>query len=379
MPDPLTSCFREISGASAAFRWTAATGCWLADAVITGAQLAEAFYTDVVGPLLARDLPSVRHAAGRLGSGSDVLGYDDAMSRDHDWGCRLTLLVDSTDSAAVPHIRQLLADRLPQAYAGHPVRFPVTWDQTSTHKVEVATVNDFAFSRLGVRPPLDTLDWLVPSGQGVLEVIGGPVFVDGTRELGPLREGLLWYPPDVDRFTIASAWSQIAQRLHMVGRTAERGQDLQSRLLCAHIADRLVRLAFLVHRQWMPYAKWREARLRTLPGADRLCILLAAALGASSWQDREQALADAAELLLAIQRGRGLPAPDHAVGPFFDRPFRTVNESVVRLLLEDVADDRLRRLPGVGGAEHWIDNDEVLADPSLRAASLAAYRTWLGA
>lgn len=345
--------------------------------MLTGAQLAEAFHADVVGPLLARFLPSLRYAAGRLGSGSDVLGYDDAMSRDHDWGCRLTLLVDSADSAAVPHIRQLLADRLPEAYAGHPVRFPVTWDQTATHNVGVHTVSDFAFGRLGVRPPLDTLDWLVPSGQGVLEVTAGPVFADGTRELGPLREALLWYPPDVDRFTIASAWSQIAQRLPMVGRTAERGQGLQSRLLAAQIADRLVCLAFLIHREWMPYAKWREARLRTLPDADRLCTLLATALDASGWRDREQALADAAELLLAAQRVQGRPAPEAAVGAFFDRPMRTINESVVRLLLEDVADDRLRRLPGVGGAGQWIDSDQVLADPTLRAASSAAYRAWL--
>jgi hypothetical protein len=41
----------------------------------------------------------VVYAVGRLGSGSDVLGFDDAISRDHDWGCRLTLLVDETERA----------------------------------------------------------------------------------------------------------------------------------------------------------------------------------------------------------------------------------------------------------------------------------------
>lgn len=327
--------------------------------------------------MLARFLPSVRYAAGRLGSGSDVLGYDDAMSRDHDWGCRLTLLVDSADKAAVPHIHKLLGDRLPDEYARHPVRFPVTWDQADTHNVEVATVDDFAESRLGVRPPLGTLDWLVVSGQGVLEVIGGPVFADGTHDLGPLREALLWYPPDVDRYVIASAWSHVGQRLQMVGRTAERGQDLQSRLLTAQLVDRLVHLAFLVHRAWMPYAKWREARFRTLPDADRLGGLFAAALDAPAWPAREQAITDAAELLLAAQRDRGRPAPDQAAGAFYDRPFRTINESVVRLLLADVADERLRRLPGVGGVDQWIDSDSVLSDPSLRSAASAVYAAWL--
>jgi hypothetical protein len=343
--------------------------------MITGVQLAAAFHRDVVRPLL----PSIGYAAARLGSGSDVLGYDDAVSRDHDWGCRLTLLVDESSSAVIPEIQRVLAERLPHEYAGHPVRFPVTWDQTETHNVEVATVHGFAASRLGVRPPLDGLDWLTVTGQGVLEVVGGPVFHDETAELGPLRAALQWYPPDVDRFAVACLWSQVAQRMHMVGRTAVRGQDLQSRLLCAQIAGKLTHLAFLVHRQWMPYAKWREARLRTLPDAGQLCELLTLAVVGNPWQEREQAIADAAEALLDVQRARGLPAPEQAVGRFFDRPFRTVNESVVRLLMADVADDRLHKLPSVGGADQWIDSDEVLSNPPLRARAAVAYQAWLDA
>jgi hypothetical protein len=68
---------------------------------LSGRELAAAFHREVVGPLLARELPRLRYAAARLGSGSDVLGLDDTTSRDHDWGCRLTLLVDEVDRPAV--------------------------------------------------------------------------------------------------------------------------------------------------------------------------------------------------------------------------------------------------------------------------------------
>src|SRR5436190_17044788 len=76
--------------------------------VMSGCELAQQFYAEVVAPLLARAMPRLRYAAGRLGSGSDVLGLDDAMSRDHDWGCRLTLLVDGPNREAVPQIDGLL-------------------------------------------------------------------------------------------------------------------------------------------------------------------------------------------------------------------------------------------------------------------------------
>ena len=86
------------------------------DHVMTGGELARRFHADVVAPLLAQAMPRLGYAAGRLGTGSDVLGFDDAMSRDHDWGCRLTVLVDGSDRDAVPHLTELLERGLPSSY-----------------------------------------------------------------------------------------------------------------------------------------------------------------------------------------------------------------------------------------------------------------------
>ena len=112
-----------------------------------GAGLGAAFYREVVGPLLGSRLPRLRYAAARLGSGSDVLGLDDATSRDHDWRCRLTILVDEADRAAGPPVRELLASALPERFGEFPVRFATTWDTGASHRVEVGTVGDFAVSR----------------------------------------------------------------------------------------------------------------------------------------------------------------------------------------------------------------------------------------
>jgi hypothetical protein len=108
--------------------------------VSAGQELAAAFHREVVRPLLAHELPGLRYAAARLGSGSDVLGLDDTRSRDHDWGLRLTLLVDHADHAVVPVADQLLARSLPESYRGFPVRFATTWDPAVSHRVGVSTV-----------------------------------------------------------------------------------------------------------------------------------------------------------------------------------------------------------------------------------------------
>ena len=117
------------------------------------------------------------------------------MSRDHDWGCRLTLLVHAPDRDAVPQISGLLEEKRPGSYRGLPVGFPVTWDASHAHKIEVATVTGFAASRLGVDPAgrMSAVDWLVLTGQSVLEVTAGPIFMDRTAELSRVRATLRWY------------------------------------------------------------------------------------------------------------------------------------------------------------------------------------------
>src|SRR6266545_2775135 len=265
---------------------------------LSGIELSAAFHRAAVGPLLRQELPGLRYAAARLGSGSDVLGLDDAMSRDHDWGCRLTVLVDEADRAAVPLVYDLLAGRLPERFGGLPVRFATTWDASVSHRVEVATAGDFAVSRLGVNPlhGLSVLDWLVLAGQSVLEVVAGPVYADSTAELTMLRRALAWYPPDVERYLIACGWQRLEQRMPLMGRTADTGQRLQSRLLSAMLVSDLISLAFLVHE------KWREAMFARLPCAAELSGSLETAATAADWHERETALAAAIEVLLAVQR-----------------------------------------------------------------------------
>jgi hypothetical protein len=348
------------------------------DGAVTGAELARDFHADVVGPLLAEAMPGLRYAAGRLGSGSDVLGLDDVMSRDHDWGCRLTLLVDEADRAAVPRVRQVLERDLPESYRGFPVRFPVTWDRSVTHKVDIATVAGFATSRLGVDPTaeLSGPDWLILTGQSVLEVTAGPVFADRTAQLAQVRARLNWYPPHIERYVLAAGWQRLAQEMPMIGRTAEHGDALGSLALSARLAGDLMSLAFTVCRRWAPYPKWRGTTFLTLPIAPDLAGPLTAAAAAPRWRDRESALADACEIVLDAQRARGLPAPRQAVIPFWDRPYRTVDEAVRESLLSAITDPDIAGLPAVGSVEQWVSSVDVLSSPVRRAALRSAYQAW---
>lgn len=335
-----------------------------------GAEVSRAYFARVVAPLLARHRPGLEVAAARLGSGSDVLGFDDAQSRDHDWGLRLTLLVED---GRAEEIRALLERELPAAWEGLPTRFATTWDPVVRQRVEVASAADFAASRTGIDAARLTspagpelLDWLALTGQAALEVTAGPVFRDDPGVLGALRERLAGYPRDVRLYALAADWHRLGQEFADVGRAGLRGDEDGSAVIAARHVRTLLHLAHLLHRRWAPYGKWLARSAAALPGGGALRTAVHAVLTATEWRTRQRALADAVELLAAVQRAQGLPTPDPATGPFFERPHLGVGDLAAPLhaLIEDPA---VRALPvGVGTAEQISDNVTVLVDAAAR-------------
>jgi hypothetical protein len=333
---------------------------------VSGAALAQAYYLQVVGPMIATRWPGLPYAAGRLGSGSDVLGFDDVMSGDHDWGLRLTLLVPADMTRQVD---AYLETGLPAAFDGYPSRFATTWDQRARHRVQVDDVVGFVASRTGLHAggPQSVADWLSLTGQSVLEVTAGPVFVDTAGELTAVRARLAWYPDDLWTYVVATDWTRIGQELPCVGRAADRGDDLGSRVIAGRLVGIVMHLAHVLERHWPPYSKWLGTSLTRLPHAGEVAEPLRRALAATEWPAREQGLVDAVRTLNRLQREFGLPAADDPVEPFWNRRYRGIRADVMALLDASISDAAVRALPrGVGSKEQWSDNVDVLVDTTCR-------------
>ncbi|HEX2851552.1 MAG TPA: DUF4037 domain-containing protein [Acidimicrobiales bacterium] len=341
-----------------------------------GIELARRYFERLVRPVLAGRFPRLPYAAARLGSGSDVLGLDDEVSRDHDWGCRLHVVLETDDADAAADVEDALDRELPDTFEGHPVRFATSWSPRAQLQVEITSVAELTRSRLGLDAtrPLDPLDWLVMTGQSVLEVIGGAVFFDGPGTLTRVRNDLAWYPDEVWRLAVAADWARLEQELPFVVRTASRNDEPGSRVIAARLVRVQVHLAFLLSRRWPPYPKWEGTAFRELAVAAELAPRHDAVLVADDPVAREGALCDGAGVLARRQRSLALPAPDEVIVPFHDRPIRTVSADLADGLLDSVTDPVLRALPrGMGTVEQWVDNVDLLSWPSRRATLRSAY------
>jgi Domain of unknown function (DUF4037) len=325
---------------------------------VGGVDLARMFHAEVVGPLLGQRF----HAAARLGPGSDVLGFDTARSTDHGWGPRLHIFVDASE---VEEVRAVVDAGLPDKFHGWPVRFG--WDKVAPrHHVEVTTLDEWLTEQLGFDPrgEISTRNWLTMPQQLLLEVTEGAVFFDPDGALAGVRTALEWYPDDVWLWLLAGQWRRIAQEEAFVGRTAEVGDDLGSRILAARLVRDLMRLGFLLERRYAPYAKWLGSAFASLRVASELGPHLAAALDAPDHPTREAAVCAACECVACSHNDLRLTAlVDPAVRQFHGRPFRVIGgDRFVEACLERIGDAWLKRQPPVGGIDQFADSTDVLCN-----------------
>ncbi len=292
-----------------------------------GIDLSRRFYEDLVRPWLRAAYPDVRHAAALIGYGSEVLGFDDEMSRDHNWGPRVWLFVGESEFAArADAIVERFAAFAPASFEGVPIGYgqPAACRDAPPggdirHGFEVWTLARALSFWTGLLPgePRDNRAWLGLAEQRLLEFTGGAVFHDDDGRLTAMRQRLAYLPRDVWLYKLACQWRRIAEEQAFVGRTGLSGDEVGSRVIAARLARDVMRTAFLVERRYTPYPKWFGTAFAQLPAAAELAPLVARTLAASDWRTREAALAASYLALGRLQLNRGLPGRFEPVtGPY---------------------------------------------------------------
>jgi hypothetical protein len=261
----------------------------------------------------------------------------------------------------VPAVEARVGASLPDTYRGWAVRFG--WDAVPVqHHVQVSELGPWLQDRLGFDPlvAIETLDWLTGSQQRFLEVTAGAVFHDGLGELEAARSSLAWYPTDVWLWLLACAWRRIAQEEAFVGRAAEVGDLLGSRVVVARLVRELMRLAFLIERRYAPYSKWLGSAFSRLEAAASLEAPLRSALDGD-----EEGLLAGLEDLARRHIGLGLtPSVEPTVRLFHSRPFRVIGaDRFADACRERIRDPWLRSLPLVGSVDQIVDSTDVLSYP----------------
>ncbi|MCH5194916.1 MAG: DUF4037 domain-containing protein [Oscillospiraceae bacterium] len=290
------------------------------DDFIKGIDLCEGFFNEMAKPIIDKNFPGLKYSAGLIGYGSDVLGYDDAVSADHMWGPRFYMFLDKSDIGESDKIFETFCENLPYTYKGYSVNFTEPNENDNgvqkpsfitSGKVNplifIRTFEDFLSEQLGTADPdnITSYQWLSFSEHRLLSLVSGKLFTDGLG-LSETISKIKYYPHDVKLYLIASCWDIIASEQAFVRRSGDVGDDIGSRMICARIAERLMRLCFLYKDTYAPYSKWFGTAFSRLDIDGKIRQAIASALSADSLTEREDSLVTAQALVADMHNESGL-------------------------------------------------------------------------
>ncbi len=198
-----------------------------------------------------------RIAVGIAGEGSDCFGYDDEISRDHDFGTGVCLWLTDGDmerfGAELSAAYNELVDSMERSYYTDRLR----------ERRGVMTIHDFYSDILHVDCDIEHCrlseeDWYRLDHACLKTAVNGEVYRDDPGIFTAFRNYLLGYYPDrIWRMRLAEQLHKYASALQVNYARCMSRNDLVAAELCrAQGVESAMELFFLLKREYPPYYKW---------------------------------------------------------------------------------------------------------------------------
>ena len=198
-------------------------------------------------------------ATGLAGSGSECLGFDDEVSRDHDFEPGFCIFLPG----------EVVVDRkaafaLERAYAKLPGEFM---------GVRRAKVSPVGGARHGVMRTADfmmdktgTPDGNLSALQWLTEAVNGEIFDDRYGEITAIRKRLRRRPSDIRFKKLAGQLLMMAQSgQYNYNRCLRHGETAAAQLAVTEFVKSTMAAVFLINDKYQPYYKWSFRAMRALP------------------------------------------------------------------------------------------------------------------
>ena len=251
-----------------------------------GLELSRLYWEQVGKHALLDACPGIEKyaAVGLVGEGSDCFGYDDELSRDHDWGPGFCVWLDDEGMERFGAAAVQVYASLDKEFMGF--RRMNETEQTAG-RMGVHRIGDFLLRYLGTdRVPSSMCEWRHVPEAGLAVVTNGRIFLDGRGKFTSVREELLRFYPEALRLKKLASHCALAAQSGQYNylRCHRRGEGVAALLAMSEFAEHVQAAVFLLNRAYKPYYKWANRRMRELPilGAELASALEGLTVGSGS-------------------------------------------------------------------------------------------------
>lgn len=233
---------------------------------IKGIEIAKKYFDEFGSPMLNEQFSSVKEriAVGLVGEGSECLGYDDEVSRDHDFEAGFCLFI-------TPEDEKEFGFKLERAYAKLPKEFMglkrQTLAPTGGARHGVIVIDEFYTKLLGAPNAPDSAErWLYTPSSALLAASNGEVWTDELGKFSEIRNVLkTGYPEDIRKKKIAAHAIMMAQSgQYNYGRLIDRGETGAAQLAVFEFVKHAISTVYLLNNKYEPFYKWAYRGMRDL-------------------------------------------------------------------------------------------------------------------
>lgn len=233
-----------------------------------GLEIAKAFYHEYGEPMLREKFPEILPfmAVGLLGRGSECLGFDDEVSRDHDFEPGFCVFLPGEEI-----VDRRTAFLLERAYAGLPKEFMglrrAVIGPVGGARHGVLRTAEFMTDLVGSSDGrLDLTGWMTVPDHALTEALSGEIFTDPYGEVTAIRERLRRQPVDVKRKKLAGHLLLMGQSgQYNYKRCLAHGETAAAQLAVTEFVKSTMSVVFLLNNAYQPYYKWSFRAMRALP------------------------------------------------------------------------------------------------------------------
>ena len=231
-----------------------------------GLELSELYFQQYGLPMIKEKFPTYhnRIASGLVGDGSECFGFDDEISRDHDWGPAFCLWLTKPDFRAIGTELQQEINKIPKTFMGYEAR------NTSKYghgRIGVMEITQFYKSFIGHnRTPESLMEWRRIPENNLAAATNGKIFIDDLGQFTHFRNQLLqFYPNDIRLKKIAARCMTIAKTgQYNYLRCMRRGENVAAQHAQMQFVEATISLVFLLNKKYVPFYKWMHRSLKDL-------------------------------------------------------------------------------------------------------------------
>ncbi len=244
---------------------------------VRGLDICRGYYEEIVVPALEKEFPELKDkmAIGLVGEGSDCYGYDDEISRDHDWGPEVCIFV--TDETYEKNGKKLeeFYEKLPGEYKG----FKRAQTVSGSGRRGIIKISDFCRKHLGVWSAeyedtgklaeiRNDIDWTSVSDASLSAFVNGEIWADSEGIITSLRNEISkGFPENVLYRKLAQACAEFSQAgQYNYLRCAQRGDYVTSLIMKGDALRAAAKIIYYSENAFPPHDKWLFKGVSNLSG-----------------------------------------------------------------------------------------------------------------